>query len=222
MIYDSLTTPGDEKARKLIIEEGGFYSNVLQTWCVSKNLTTYPKAQRKNIRPYLLKNKEIEVKDTEEYVTVLGESLARDFNIDKKVNGAHVSGKTVTLDWVLKPKSTSGWKNPNVALGIDFMLNSEMPTIGTYTEWAKQRIVNACTKWDGYGCLPMFLGPNCKLAFRGADLNIQDLLYAYMIGYCCIDKGFRLFRSKKTVWCQRYGVQDGGKNSPLSLSFGAR
>jgi hypothetical protein len=158
MIYESLTTPDDEKARKIIMDEGGFYSIVLQTWCISKNLTTYPKAQRKNIRPYLLKNKEVEVKDPAAYVAVLGESLARDFHIDKNVNGAHISGETVRLDWVLKPKSSSGWKNPNVALGIDFMLNRETPTIDTYTEWAKQRIVNACTKWDGYGCLPYFWG----------------------------------------------------------------
>lgn len=222
MAYEKLITPNDEKTRRIIIKEGGFYSDVLKTWCISKSLTTNPSTQRKNIKSFLAKTGEIKINSLEAYIALLGEDLACDFDIDKNVTGTHISGKTAILDWVLKPKDKAGWKNPNVVLGIDFMLNSEMPTTENHTEWAKERILDAYTKWDGYGNLPVFLGPNNEQFFDSIDRNIQDLLYAYMIGYCSIKRGFQMFRSKRTVWCQRFGVQADGKSSPLIPKFGSR
>ena len=46
--------------------------------------------------------------------------LEKDFHISREVKGVHMSGKTLRIDAILKPKNTDGWLNPNITIGIEF------------------------------------------------------------------------------------------------------
>ena len=46
--------------------------------------------------------------------------LEEDFHISREVKGVHMSGKSLRIDVILKPKNTKGWLNPDITIGIEF------------------------------------------------------------------------------------------------------
>ena len=77
--------------------------------------------------------------------------LERDFFIDEEVTGTHFSGESKRIDAVLKPKSPHNWKNPQVAIGIEFKDTprfSKTYDTNNYTKWLAQCFDYTLCSWD--------------------------------------------------------------------------
>ncbi len=55
-----------------------------------------------------------------ELATTVVQQLSDDFIFLPEVRGTHFSGKELRIDYLMKPKSISSWKNKNICFGIEF------------------------------------------------------------------------------------------------------
>lgn len=210
-----LNVPVEDATKAM--ELGVQYCEVRRTWYLLDSFATYPQSKNKLYKKWDTRKRE--VWDEAEYRRLVMKELEAHFTIKEEVSGKHFSGTRLRIDAVITPKETDGWKNPQVALGLEFKEPTNIKGKHYFTYWAKQALDYAHTNWTGFGYLPILLGPNADELFKS---DLGDLLGAYKIGRVSITNGVQFFISTKKVWCQTYGVQDYGKVSPLIPKFGAR
>jgi hypothetical protein len=85
---------------------------------------------------------------------LVSEELAAHFEFLPKVKGTHFSQKILEIDYIIKPKNTSGWKNPDIVFGLEFkdMIRLDQKGDTTdFTKWIAQCVDYSNTYWDGFG-----------------------------------------------------------------------
>ncbi|MEV7638538.1 hypothetical protein AB0O32_01290 [Streptomyces rubiginosohelvolus] len=145
------------------------------------------------------------------------------FHIEREISGKHPTGRPCRIDAVLKPRDAPAWKNPDVALGVEFkswfphVINSSRKDT---TGWVAQTIDYSMTDWTGYGRLPIFMCPDPFMRSRdvtGMDATnqfVDGLLGKFNVGYMALFNGVgltMLMHGNNTVWSERYGVSHGRK-----------
>ncbi|WP_189956825.1 hypothetical protein [Streptomyces alanosinicus] len=161
--------------------------------------------------------------------------LAPWFHIQREVPGRHPTGRPCRIDAVLRPRDAQVWKNPQVALGVEFKSwdshvadASRKDRIG----WVAQAIDYPMVDWEGYGRLPVFMCPdpfvrNRNLPGDGVDdvgHFVDGLLGQYNLGYLTLFNGnglTMLMYGMNTVWYERHGVSN-GRNWTLRPRTGHR
>ena len=172
-----------------------------------------------------------------EHVTVAPvlRALAPHFHIRQEVWGTHPHGKRLRIDAIVFPKDDSGWKRPDVALGIEFKRadNGRGGTTET-TAWAAQCVDYALTYWDGFGLVYVFACPGLlhldtiRAGWReprpGSDAWTLPKVLAHLgVGELREHRGKGwsfVLQATHTIWSEHYGVQ-AGKNWTLERRFGA-
>jgi hypothetical protein len=207
------------KQGEQLVEKGAFYSQLLQGWYVNSAQLQYPQSN-KSIFAGLKSNEYYEPITEADLKCILIEQLSKDFVVHDEVSGVHCLGGRYAIDLVIQPRNKTGWKNPSVAMGIELKkINPDSKT--DYTHWVKQCIDYSLTNWDGFGHIPVFMGPGA-FDYYNANRDIRSLLSSYRIGFVDSVHGFQLVLAEKRVWCQYHGVQDMGKRSNMRPYFGAR
>jgi hypothetical protein len=152
--------------------------------------------------------------------------LEQDFLISQEVMGTHFSGARLRIDAVIRPKDTSGWKNKDVALGIEFKLEEKLRSTKDKTHWIKQCIDYANTKWDSYGYLYVFSCPSIfdKLdyAVKGNQWLWNRVLSNLGVGRLDFDTyhGLTLYlQDTHRIWSENTGICS-GKDWSLIRRFG--
>lgn len=204
-----------------LISKGAFYSDELAGWYVNASQVNYPRSNNSNFVG--LKSGECYEPSTEaELKRILVDMLSNSFVVHEEVPGLHCLGGHCSIDLVIEPRNKAGWKNPSAALGIE--LKNICPDSKTdYTHWIKQCIDYSHTNWNGFGYIPIFMGPGALGFYRGRGArHIRELLSTYRIGFIDTDNGFQFVLADKTVWCMYHGVQDMGRKSNLMPYFGSR
>lgn len=84
------------------------------------------------------------------------QELRENFYFYPEVKGTHFSGKRLALDYVMKPKDTTEWKNKNIVFGVEF---KDVPALdkkgdtSNFTKWIAQCVDYSHTVWDDFGYL---------------------------------------------------------------------
>ncbi|MEU6802515.1 hypothetical protein [Streptomyces neyagawaensis] len=148
------------------------------------------------------------------------------FIIEREVPGQHWSGRQLRIDAILRPREPQQWKNPNVALGVEFKRN----TPGAYnvalkdaTSMAAQAIDYTQTEWDGFGHISVFTCPGV-MQWAGMDGHHADpreyaavmyrhLLMQFGVGELVVKWGYGLtfHLGDQPIWNERQGVRHGKK-----------
>ena len=153
------------------------------------------------------------------------------FDIYQEVSGKHFSGHRLRIDAVVVPKDKNNWKNPNVALGIEFKDDMRLKNdMHNYTGWLAQCVDYANTNWDNFGYLYVFACPgifesmydtvkagNVEWLFSRvmSQLGVGELRYSQYYGLT-----FFVQHSHR-IWSEENGLER-GKDWTLTRKFGSR
>jgi hypothetical protein len=157
------------------------------------------------------------------------------FRIDREVSGIHPTGRACRIDAVLQPRDAHVWKDPGIALGVEFKSwHSRVAGAGRKERigLVAQAIDYSMTEWTGYGRVPIFMCPdpfarhrNCPTTKPGELGQFVDgLLGQFNVGYLTLfnDSGLTMqMYGTNTIWYERRGVS-GGKNWSLTPRTGHR
>ena len=79
------------------------------------------------------------------------------FDFHPEIKGTHFTGKRLSIDHIIIPKSCSEWKNKNIVFGLEYK-NVERINGDTtkFTSWLGQCVDYANTKWDNYGYIYIY------------------------------------------------------------------
>jgi hypothetical protein len=76
--------------------------------------------------------------DESEFQKLITRQLSKDFFIEEQVSGEHyISNSSLFIDAVIRPKDTSGWRNKNVAIGIEFKNPLNITSNQYTTNWIR-------------------------------------------------------------------------------------
>lgn len=149
-----------------------------------------------------------------------------EFIVNKEVFGTHFSGARLRIDAVLKPKKTSLWKNPNVALGIEFKLKEKLNGTKDSTAWMKQCVDYANTKWDNHGYLYVFSCPSIFDDLDHCSIGVPSLWNRFLsnlgvgrVAYNDFHGWTFYLQDTHRIWSERGGVAS-GKHWSLIRKFG--
>ncbi|KUL59647.1 hypothetical protein ADL32_18935 [Streptomyces albidoflavus] len=160
--------------------------------------------------------------------------LAPWFHIEEQVPGEHCSGKSLRIDAIIRPRRAELWRNPDVALGLEFKAFNAGGDISTHevTGLAAQAIDYTHVTWRNYGRVPVFTCPGALQWFGGArsverhDRGAQ--MYQHLLGQLGVGelvlywgKGLTLQLNSHSIWSERGGIER-GKQWGLSVRTGAR
>lgn len=158
-------------------------------------------------------------------------NLERNFHVYHEVHGKHFSGKKLKLDAILRPKDSHLWKNPDVALGIEFkdtIRFSNNYDTKDFTKWLAQCLDYSNTSWNGFGYIYIFACPSLVdgvaeqvignpmfiTNFMG-QLGIGELKEMAYYGLSFVLHGHH------RIWSSMSGVEY-GKHYTLTRRFGSR
>lgn len=159
------------------------------------------------------------------------QELQEHFIVQEEVPGQHFSGKRMRLDAVLRPRNPQEWKNPKVALGVEFkdvVRFSQNYDTKNLTSWLAQCVDYANTQWDGYGFIYVFACPGLVDQVPPNVLG-NDMFVCNFMGQMGVGELKKLKNSGLTfllhcqhrIWSQTKGVEE-GKNYNLVRKFGSR
>ena len=153
------------------------------------------------------------------------------FKIDREVPGTHFSGRQLRLDAVVQPRHNCEWKDPEVALGIEFKDTLRLKGSTTnFTGWLAQCVDYSHTHWDGFGYLSVFACPSLLDCLPGRDkpgdtrwiltrvmahLGIGELFFYGKYGLTF------LLQDKHRIWSESEQVAS-GRHWSLNRKFGTR
>lgn len=161
--------------------------------------------------------------------------LAPWFHIEREVPGLSCGGKTLRIDAVVRPRQPERWKNPEVALGIEFkrfVPGAADVSMGDITGFTAQAIDYTHVEWNGYGRLPIFTCPGI-LSWIGENRRVDGINYAAemyrrLLGQLGIGEvtvywgyGLTFDMSGHAMWSERNGVRY-GKTWSLKPRAGSR
>ena len=162
---------------------------------------------------------------------LISKELAAHFEFMPKVKGTHFSKKILEIDYIIKPKNTSGWKNSDIVFGLEFkdMIRLDQKGDTTdFTKWIAQCVDYSNTYWDGFGYINVLTCPGISTSvFMGAAYNNRMLLnvLSHMgIGELkrSINYGWTIYlQGHHRMWSEKEGVSS-GKFWSLQRKFGSR
>ena len=157
--------------------------------------------------------------------------LRQDFIIEEQVKGRHFSGKLMIIDAVARPIQSNLWKNPDVALGIEFKdidrFDKSYDT-NNYTKWLSQCVDYAHTDWEGAGYIHIFACPDLiGSVAKGAmesSFFVQNFMSQLGVGELKELERYGLtfiLSSQHRIWSEYKGVES-GKHYGMKRKFGSR
>jgi hypothetical protein len=155
--------------------------------------------------------------------------IEKHFHVDREIEGKHFSGKTLRIDAVIRPRDTTGWANPNAALGLEFKSSriQSGASWGDTVKWLAQSVDYSNTKWDRYGYIYTLVagGINPIQRRRGSDFRYLQMLAAHLgVGELQIDRNEGLsivFSGEHLLWTEVRGPIFARKHK-LERKWGAR
>jgi len=157
--------------------------------------------------------------------------LRSDFAVQEEVKGRHLSGKGMRLDAALRPLKKAGWKNPDVALGIEFKDTSRFSRnydTKNLTSWLAQCVDYANTSWDDYGFLYVFACPSLVDAVSrnvlGNEMFVRNFMGQMGVGELKEIPKYGLsilLHGHHRIWSQHVGLES-GRHYNLKRKFGSR
>jgi hypothetical protein len=171
--------------------------------------------------------------DEEELKVNVLSTLEPHFQIHTEVLGEHFSGKSFRLDSVIEPRRPEKWKNPEVALGIEFkdVMRLRGDT-NNFTKWLGQCFDYRNTRWEGFGFIYLFACPSlikhvpkgkseCHAQVEGilsrimGQMGVGELEYSDWRGWT-----FRVHGGHR-IWSESEGIEEGA-HWKLEREFGSR
>lgn len=161
------------------------------------------------------------------YSNSVENKIKETFHIYKEVWGTHFSGKRLRIDAILVPKDTSGWKNKNIALGIEYKDDKRIKgDMTNYTKCAAQCVDYANTKWDGFGYIYVFASPGFN-AYNGDkyfNFVFPRILSSLGVGEFKKHEHYGWsfwFQKDDRIWSEKNGVER-GSHWNMIRKFGSR
>jgi hypothetical protein len=144
--------------------------------------------------------------------------LAPYFHVQREVQGTHFSGRRLRIDAILRPRDTTGWRDPDPAFGVEFKIAHQGgKSTNEFTNWARQAVDYTHTNWDGYGRLPVFACPSIVDTLPGdAGWLMAHLLGQFGVGELMpVEKeGWALtVHGDQILWSQRRGPAEAQRRS---------
>jgi hypothetical protein len=153
------------------------------------------------------------------------------FVIHRQVGGTHFTGAQFWLDAVVTPRDPTLWKNPKVALGIEFkdVVRLRGDT-NNFTKWLAQCVDYSNTRWDRFGYIFIFACPSLVedipaghsrndvvrvLNAVMGQLGIGELRNVQHHGWSFI------LHNQHRIWSYSRGVEEGCRYT-LERRFGSR
>lgn len=171
--------------------------------------------------------------DEKGVISDIKKQLENDFTFERHVKGKHFSGKELQIDFIIKPKDLSIWKNKSICFGLEF---KDMPNLDQkgdttdFTKWFAQCVDYSNTNWNNYGYIFILTCPGITSSkfVQAVDsswmlkrimghLGIGELVFLKNYGWSII-----LHDEKHRLWSQKNGVETGGKTWNLTRIFGTR
>ncbi|MFT7671013.1 MAG: hypothetical protein ACI8X5_003728 [Planctomycetota bacterium] len=159
------------------------------------------------------------------------ERLEPHFEIHPKVEGRHFSGKHLKIDAVVVPRDRTGWKNQNVALGIEFKDVVRLKGNTTnFTRWLAQCADYGNTTWRDFGFLYVFACPSLVEQLPGksgpdsAAWIVPRIMGHLGIGELRVLDRYGLsflLQDNQRLWSEQEGIKDGARYL-LKRKFGSR
>lgn len=151
--------------------------------------------------------------------------LKKDFYISREVKGIHMSGKRVRIDAILKPKSTEGWLNPDISIGIEFKDPSKISSSqgrGEYDLLA-QCLDYSMTEFDGvdYDSMIVLICPG----IASEKNDVYRFLSRYNVGYMSVSDGYGIEMRMGNVGIPLWSSEEGAMRISKSYwrkTFGVR
>lgn len=157
--------------------------------------------------------------------------LRAHFAVQEQVTGQHLSGKKMRLDAVLRPLVIEGWKNPDVALGVEFKdvdRFSQSYDTKNLTSWLAQCVDYANTKWDGYGFIYLFACPSLvdevPPHVLGNEMFVRNFMGQMGVGELKNLQNYGLtilLHGHHRIWSEQRGLES-GRYYNLVRKFGSR
>jgi len=140
--------------------------------------------------------------------------LSQYFFIQEEVDGVHFTGKKFRIDAVIKPFDVTGWKNPNVAFGVEFKQTSIEYDIRGVTGLIRQAYDYQHTDFETFGKIPILI---CPLKLHpilgdGAISFTRHLLGKFGIGEIrnTPHRGLSIiFQESHYIWDEKNGLSLG-------------
>ena len=153
------------------------------------------------------------------------------FIIETEIPGKHFSGKTLKIDAVVRPRDTNSWKNPAVALGIEFKDSnrySENYDTKDFTKWLAQCVDYSNTNWVDYGYIYIFTCPSLIEGVApgviGEPMFVENFMGQIGIGELKNISNYGVsfvLHGHHRIWSVNAGVEF-GKHYSLKRKFGSR
>lgn len=157
------------------------------------------------------------------------EVLDKFFNIDTQITGRHYSGRLMKIDAILKPRQPQSWKDPNVALGVEFKSPDKLGSTTDKSHWMTQCVDYANTDWNNYGYIHIFSCPAIFESLQNANVHegiwllnrllsnmgVGELKHHPNYGWC-----FYL-QDSHLIWSEKRGVVS-GRVWKLRRTFGCK
>lgn len=153
------------------------------------------------------------------------------FEIYQEVRGKHFSGKSMRLDAIVTPKIKEHWKNPNIALGIEFKPKHRLHSDTINYQWLEQCVDYSHSYWDQFGYIFVFVFPNLIDGIR-TPITVDEpkrLLTQIMsrlgVGELRFDTNYGLtffLQGSHRIWSQKQGVESGKTRTLKRGRLGSR
>ncbi|MQA06401.1 MAG: hypothetical protein GEV07_28005 [Streptosporangiales bacterium] len=152
------------------------------------------------------------------------------FTIQREVTGQHCSGRRLRIDAIIRPRQAHLWRNPNVALGVEFKMVPKCASIGDYTRWIAQAVDYTHVEWPGHGRLMILTCPGAA-SWLGAGIDHDSravMVARRLAGQLGVGElvlrwsyGLALLLNGEHVWSERHGISR-GQHWGLTLKSGSR
>jgi hypothetical protein len=132
---------------------------------------------------------------------------------------------------MIRPRNPEQWKNPDLALGIEFKIPKN--GVNAYTRWLAQAVSYTHVDWDGYGRRVILTCPGAaswidELSTGPADSERRDIFMAKRVsGQLGVGElvlrwhyGLSVLVNGEHIWSERAGVRR-GRQWELNLQSGS-
>ncbi|MBL7730903.1 MAG: hypothetical protein JNM88_06965 [Chitinophagaceae bacterium] len=162
---------------------------------------------------------------------IIQSDLSKYFEFIPKVKGKHFSGKTLEIDFIIKPIDNSLWKKQDIVFGLEFKDLDRFDKKGDttdFTKWIAQCVDYSNTDWNNYGYINILTCPGISTStFMEAAYSSSFVLR--ILGHLGVGElknttnyGWAIFlHEQHRMWSEKEGVSS-GKNWNLSRKFGSR
>ncbi len=149
------------------------------------------------------------------------------FEIELEVPGRFCNGRRMYLDAVIRPKAPWEWKNPKVAMGLEFKRVDVSDALGNITGAIAQAEDYAHATWDRYGRIYVFLCPGYQLGIRQTyrmSASRLDALLEY-VSHSTAQRGVGelmevtpyhglalVHSGTHVLWSEKQGIMDGARH----------